>query len=88
MPEKPYTVHTAVPEFTVLSCEEIINPEALRYIRSVNDHTQKELADQLGVALYTVQRWESGISQPKPHHLLAIRRMYVDTVKLSKRAQR
>ena len=41
-------------------------PERLKSYRKLRGLTQRQLADELGVVLPTVQTWEWGIHQPRP----------------------
>ena len=38
--------------------------------------TQKEMAEKIGVAEFTVRRWESGISKPSPMALKVIEALF------------
>ncbi len=40
--------------------------ERIKFHRLNNDMTQKDLADEIGAGLRTVQRWEYGESKPYP----------------------
>jgi len=54
----------------------------LRAIRAQLDITQKELAQQFGVSLRTLQNWEAGM-EPRPRHRRAIRAFIEEQTKES-----
>lgn len=47
-------------------------PELVSRIRGANGDTQEGLARRLGVSFPTVNSWERGRSEPKPHHRHAL----------------
>lgn len=50
--------------------------ERLSEIRKDHGHTQADLADQLGVSLFTVRAWEQGKSAPNHDMLVTLCRLY------------
>lgn len=46
--------------------------EALKYYRQQLGMTQKDVADAIGANVRTLQKWESGASEPDGHYLLRI----------------
>jgi tetratricopeptide (TPR) repeat protein/transcriptional regulator with XRE-family HTH domain len=53
--------------------------ERLRQQRIQHDWLQQEVADQLGVALVTVQRWERGVQQPSAYYSIKLCTLFNST---------
>lgn len=56
----------------------MITPEAIRHIRESLGLTQAQFAARLGVASWTVSRWERGTNSPYPKQAIRIREMAED----------
>ena len=48
----------------------------IRSERRARGWTQQSLADQVGVNVRTVQKWESGTARPRNHRLLRLARLF------------
>lgn len=53
-----------------------MSPDQIRHVRSVLGLSQRELARALGVAPYTVSRWEAGQSPPSGLQLEVLRALH------------
>ena len=53
-----------------MDCKNVIKPAEIKLLRQRLRLSQKRLAEELGVTLATVGRWECGIREPSP---LAVR---------------
>ena len=49
--------------------------ENLQFLRSHNQITQEQLAEQLGVSRQSVSKWESGKAEPDADHLIALAKL-------------
>ena len=54
----------------------IIINERLKSLRAQSGHTQKQIADMLGVKIVSVQRFEYGTSRPSLENLIALAEFY------------
>ena len=54
--------------------------ERLRYFRKQNGYTPIELAQILGIKLSSVSDWENDVSRPEYENLIALAKLYDETV--------
>lgn len=54
--------------------------ERLRYFRKQNGYTQVELAQILGIKQSSVSDWENDVSRPEYENLIALAKLYDETV--------
>lgn len=54
--------------------------ERLRYFRKQNGYTQVELAEILGIKQSSVSDWENDVSRPEYENLIALAKLYDETV--------
>ena len=54
--------------------------ERLRYFRKQNGYTQVELAQILGIKQSSVSDWENDVSRPEYENLIAMAKLYDETV--------
>ena len=51
----------------------------LKYLRKLNDYTQSELAEKIGVTKTTISQWEKGKTAPKNTNLIALIELFNTT---------
>ncbi len=52
----------------------------MRYFRKQNGYTQVELAEILGIKQSSVSDWENDVSRPEYENLIALAKLYDETV--------
>ena len=54
--------------------------QRFRDARKENGYTQKQIADMLGIEQSNISDWENNVSRPEYENLIALARLYCETL--------
>lgn len=79
---KPFSSTKIYPDSMTSDDEFELTPNTIHHIRQARGESTTEFSNEVGVVTRTVQKWESGDSQPAPEYRTAIRDLVPDDVTL------